>query len=593
MNSRYQSEQVIVDLHDLLRGLKTSEISGIEDETYEAKRRDVGPNLLYKTKEIAFSKVFLNEIREPMMLLLLVIGICYAFYGEILDSIIVFIIITLMALVEVWNEYRAKKAVQSLSQSMITTCHVIRGGNSQLTNHIDLVPGDIIKLKAGDNVPADCRILSCSSLEERAYLFLESDAITPVNALLAGTHLVKGKCKSVVYDTGPRTCVGRDSILLKKIKSIREGSSNKTPLQHSMKAIAKNLTIVACVISVVIPLVGWFYNRPPREMFLYSLSLAFCLIPEELPILIKSHCVFARSNPQDKYHVCSNIQQHDGVVAVTGDGVNDAIALVAADVGISMGSGSEVAKQASSVILINDSFDSLTMAIFESRKLFSNLIKSVQFYLSCKIALVIMFAITLVTGWSFPLTPVQNIVLELFMDLGASTTFVSEQQESDVTCVPPRDSKKSILDVKFISNLIKGSVSLTLCVLLPYFYTQYDNTDNIMLSQTMGFAGWIFGHLLLALNFRTSTTPILRHGLFSNRLFLYWTVGAITVLLMGMYVPALSHVLGLVILTPSHWFVVICVCVLCTCWMDVYKSMSIGKSLHQKEYKLLEVVSCD
>jgi Ca2+-transporting ATPase len=305
--------------------------------------------------------------------------------------------------------------------------------------------------------------------------------------------------------------------------------------------------------------------------------------------------VFARSTPIDKYRVCNALQQLGHHVAVTGDGVNDAVALTAADVGIAMGSGTDIAREVADIILLDDSFKTLSLAILESRRLFANLTKSIQFYLSCKLALVIMFTVTLICGWEFPLTPVQNIVLELFMDLGASTTFVFEKAETTLMKEPPRDPKKPFLDLTFFAALLKGSLSLSACVLLPYFLLQFFPSMFVVqsivpLAQTMGFTCWIFGHLWLALHFRTSKRPILLHGVFENRLFLVWAISAISFLIVAMYIPLLNRVLGLVQLTALQWAVTLFICVVCTAWIEVYKLLiSRVKSKRPSRYALLDV----
>jgi Ca2+-transporting ATPase len=160
------------------------------------------------------------------------------------------------------------------------------------------------------------------------------------------------------------------------------------------------------------------------------------------------------------------------------------------------------------------------------------------------------------------------------MDLGASTTFVFETAEATVMNEPPRDPKQPFIDRPFIHQLLRGSLSLSLCVLVPFMLVELAPNMFIQttpIGQTLGFACWIFGHLLLALHYRTLNRPILLHGLLTNKLFIVWCMSAVTLLIVSMHVPLLGHVLGLVPLTAMQWLLCIGICIICTSWIEVIK----------------------
>jgi magnesium-transporting ATPase (P-type) len=260
--------------------LETDLKNGLTTEQCKHFLEQLGPtpNKLFEIKKISFIRVFVNEIREPMMILLLLVGVFYSIWGEFLDSIIVFIIIFLMVFVEVGNEYRAKKAVQALSLSHVQTCFVKRDGKVVEIENDQVLVGDILLLKAGQYVPADARVIESfsltvdeSTLTGDSPLHMKSTGSN--NTVYAGTTVAQGRGKALVYAIGKNTEFGSVCGLLQNMET------TKTPLQKSMKTIAWWLTIIAVLASVIIPLVGWLRGRILRNMFLYGLSLAFCLIP--------------------------------------------------------------------------------------------------------------------------------------------------------------------------------------------------------------------------------------------------------------------------------------------------------------------------
>lgn len=150
--------------------------------------------------------------------------------------------------------------------------------------------------------------------------------------------------------------------------------------------------------------------------------------PENLAAAIRKCNVFARISPEQKLNIVNALRENGEVIAVTGDGINDAPALKAADIGISMGiAGTDVAKEAADMILTNDSFTSIVSAIWEGRRLFDNLSKCVRYYLSCKVGLILSILIPTLMNIPLPFSPIQIIILELFMDLAASKSFTVEK----------------------------------------------------------------------------------------------------------------------------------------------------------------------
>ncbi len=261
----------------------------------------------------------------------------------------------------------------------------------------------------------------------------------------------------------------------------------------------------------------------------------------DLRKLVKEAFVFARTTPEHKYRIVKALQENGETVAVTGDGVNDALALKAADIGIAMGiRGTDVAKEAAEVVLADDNYITITRGIFEGRKFYDNLKKGIKYYLSVKSALIFIFLLPVLAGLPMPLAPIQIIVLELFMDLAASAGFVSEPEEKNIYTRAPYSRKKRILNAPALADIfLKGAV-LFLAVTGVYFYGRHLGLPLRQL-QSLAFTAWIFGHIALAFVSRSDREPLLKQGIFMNPIINLWAVTAISFLILSVYLPFLSE----------------------------------------------------
>ncbi len=290
--------------------------------------------------------------------------------------------------------------------------------------------------------------------------------------------------------------------------------------------------------------------------------------------------IFARTTPEDKLRLVRLLRENGEVVAVTGDGVNDAPALKEAHIGIAMGiRGTDVAKETADMVLADDNFATIVTAVKEGRKLFSNLKKGVRYYLACKIAVVSIFLLPIVLGIPLPFSPIQLIVLELFMDLAASATFVAEPAEDDVMNKPPVDPKEKFMNRSMLTMIIIGAISLFAAVSATYLYTWYINpgigTNHLLLAQSVAFATWMLGHIFLAFNFRSEKEPLVKLGVFSNRVMIFWALIVIVTLLVGTTLPFVSASLRIASLSLSDWALVVVVAFVATFWLELKKLLKL------------------
>ena len=295
------------------------------------------------------------------------------------------------------------------------------------------------------------------------------------------------------------------------------------------------------------------------------------LSDEELRQVVGQVSLYARTTPEHKLRIVRALHARGERVAVTGDGVNDAPALAAADIGVAMGeTGTDVARQAGDVVLADDNFATIVRAIHEGRVLFDNLKKGVRYYLACKVALVLATLLPTLLGVPVPFAPIQIILMELFMDLAAAATFVAEPAEAGLMRRPPRDPRARFLDRAMVSSIFSAGAGLFAAVSVAYLATWYGGA-GLLRAQTLAFVTWLVGHVLLALNVRSERQPLLRLGFFSNRLMLVWGVATIAFVLLATLVPGVQAALKTVPLSGREWALAAGAALAGTFWMEARK----------------------
>jgi len=293
-----------------------------------------------------------------------------------------------------------------------------------------------------------------------------------------------------------------------------------------------------------------------------------------LPEALGNVSVYARIAPEHKLRIVRALRARGERVAVTGDGINDAPALAAADIGIAMGeTGTDVAREAADIVLADDNFSTIVRAVHEGRVLFANLSKGVRYYLACKTALVGAALLPVLLGVPVPFAPVQIILMELFIDLAASAAFVAEPGEADLMRRPPRDPYAPLMDRAMLITIFSSAAGLFGAVSLAYLTTWFARGD-LSRAQTMAFVTWLFGHVLLALNMRSDREPIFQLGLLSNRVMVGWAVATAACAVGATSVPNLGALLRVLPLSGSEWALVIGAAVVGTFWREPVKLIS-------------------
>src|SRR6266511_3361096 len=238
---------------------------------------------------------------------------------------------------------------------------------------------------------------------------------------------------------------------------------------------------------------------------------------------------------------------------------------------ISMGRrGTDVAREAADMVLADDNLATVVHAVEEGRVLFGNLRKAVRYYFACKVALIGASLLPVLLGVPVPFAPIQIILMELFMDVAASATFVAEPPEDDLMGQPPRDPRARFLDRPFVASVFTRAAGLFSAVATAYLVTWYD-THRIGQARTVAFVTWLLGHVLLAVNLRSEREPLSRLGVASNPLMLVWGAATVVLVLVAALVPGVHSALRTVSPTGGQWALAVVAAVAGTCWIEVVK----------------------
>ncbi|XP_058384367.1 calcium-transporting ATPase type 2C member 2 isoform X2 [Diceros bicornis minor] len=264
---------------------------------------------------------------------------------------------------------------------------------------------------------------------------------------------------------------------------------------------------------------------------------------DELAERVGKVSVFFRTSPKHKLKIIKALQESGAIVAMTGDGVNDAVALKSADIGIAMGqTGTDVSKEAANMILVDDDFSTIMNAVEEGKGILHNIKNFVRFQLSTSISALSLITLSTVCNLPNPLNAMQILWINIIMDGPPAQSLGVEPVDKDTLRQPPRNIKDTILSRALILRILLSAAAIISGTLFIFWKEIPDNRASTPRTTTMTFTCFVFFDLFNALTCRSQTKLIFEIGFLRNHMFLYSVLGSILGQLAVIYIPPLQKV---------------------------------------------------
>ncbi|HID53619.1 MAG TPA: cation-translocating P-type ATPase [Anaerolineae bacterium] len=292
-----------LSISETVARLNTAANEGLTEAEVQKRLEQYGPNELVEKGGRKPLEIIIDQIKEPMVIVLIVAALVSGLLGEFLDVVVILAIVVLNAIIGFTQEYKAEQAIRALREMAVPVVRVRRGGHLLEISAKELVPGDIVILETGNAVPADGRLLESVNLKvDESALTGESEAVEkatvplledhlPVgdqhNMVFMGTNVTYGRGTAVIVATGMTTELGNIAEMLQTVEQ------EMTPLQKRLAHLGKNLAIAAVIIIAIVMAVGFITRDPTvplritlEVLFLTGISMAVAAIPEGLPAVV-------------------------------------------------------------------------------------------------------------------------------------------------------------------------------------------------------------------------------------------------------------------------------------------------------------------
>ena len=311
----------------------------------------------------------------------------------------------------------------------------------------------------------------------------------------------------------------------------------------------------------------------------------------ELENRVKNIAVYARVSPEHKVRIVRAWQKNGEIVAMTGDGVNDAPALKTADIGCSMGiTGTDVAKEASDVILTDDNFATVVASVEEGRRIYDNILKAIAFLLSSNIGeIVLLFVAILISPWLAtkfgvpeadlePLLAIHILWVNLVTDSLPALALAVDPALKDIMNRKPNKNTKGIFTKGMTYRIIYQGFMIGLLTLVAFIIglsTEGDSTYKIQVAQTMAFTVLAFSELVHVFNIRDNKKSAFTN-MFNNKILLLAILVSAALMLIVLFVPFLREIFGLVVLPKTQLFETICLIIAPLVIVEIFKLLKIN-----------------
>jgi len=299
------------------------------------------------------------------------------------------------------------------------------------------------------------------------------------------------------------------------------------------------------------------------------------LSDEELYGRVETTSVYARVSPDHKVRIVEMLKRKGHIAAMTGDGVNDAMALKKADIGVSMGiTGTDVAKGTADIILVDDNFASIVSAVEEGRIIYSNIRKFVFFLLSCNIAEILIIFISILMNMPIPLIPIQLLWLNLVSDSFPALALGTEKGEPDIMSRKPRAAKEPILNKSLASLIAVLSIAQTAAVLIAFRWALSNYNQDLGMARTVAFTTLVIVELVMAYACRSERYPLIKLGIFTNRSLVWATLTSLVLMLVVLYIPFLQPIFKTYPLGMKDWIIILLLSLIPIVTGEIYKMVA-------------------
>ncbi|MCW4452361.1 cation-translocating P-type ATPase [Kaistella sp. BT6-1-3] len=309
---------------------------------------------------------------------------------------------------------------------------------------------------------------------------------------------------------------------------------------------------------------------------------------EDLRRNVDQYLVYARVSPEHKVKIVRAMKANGNIVSMTGDGVNDAPSLNAADIGVAMGiTGTDVAKGAADMILTDDNFSTIVKAIEQGRNIYSNIKKSVIFLLTCNLGEVVLMVIALLIGWASPLIATQLLWINLITDSLPAIALGMDNGDPDVMNEKPRNPKENFLSNGAGLQAVLGGLFIGLICFFAFWYGYYEMgyspsdknvpEEVVKNARTLAFMVLVFAQLFYSLGLRNMKKSIFEVGLFSNKYLIGAIVLGILLQVLVLFVPILRDAFKLHMLDQKGWIMAAVLGLLPLAAHEFYKVLFIRK----------------
>lgn len=304
---------------------------------------------------------------------------------------------------------------------------------------------------------------------------------------------------------------------------------------------------------------------------------------EQLDALVDNVAVYARVTPEHKLRVVQALQRRGHVVAMTGDGVNDAPAMKAADIGIAMGkSGTDVTKEAADLVLHDDNFSTIVTAIGQGRNIYANIRKFIRYLLASNVGEIVVMLLAMAFGMPLPLLPIMILWVNLVTDGLPAMALGVDRAERDVMQQAPRGRQESIFAGRLGWKIVSRGIMIGICTIIPFALLLAEDTAHTLShAQTVAFATLVMAQLIHVFDCRSSRS-IFHRNIFGNPWLLLAVASSIALLLIVMYYPPLQTVFQTVSLSLRDWALVLVFAALPTFLFGIGSVWAGAKQAHKQ-----------